>query len=169
MSLGLIKCLSFSVTVQGTLVPGIFVYWGFVGQIAMLMPGGVAGRTLGILGPVLAHKPEGARPFYCFVNTTMCMYTLQNKRFPSFPPSFLPSFLVIDHYNVCLYYLQICMGGEVPSHHYTNHLSNVDMSLFTTTVVRRGSSLVLDYPVQHPNSVLRYARQLHFSDYMLGI
>ena len=75
---------------------------------------------------------------------------------------------IIDHYNACLF-MQICMGGEVPSHHYTNHLNNVDMSLFTTTVVRRGSFLVLDYPVQLPNSVLRYARQLHFTDYMFRI
>ena len=48
------------------------------------------------------------------------------------------------------------MGGEIPSHHYTNHLENVDISQFTTKTLGRGSSLELEYPIQRQNTVLRY-------------
>ena len=44
-----------------SLVCPVFFGWGFAGQIAMLLPSRVAGRTLGLRGPDLARGPEVAR------------------------------------------------------------------------------------------------------------
>ena len=48
--------------VQRILSSGIFFWLGFRDRIAMLMPGKVADRTLGLRGPELACGPEFARP-----------------------------------------------------------------------------------------------------------
>ncbi|KAI0234851.1 SEC14-like protein 2 [Lamellibrachia satsuma] len=64
---------------------------------------------------------------------------------------------------------QVCMGGEIPSHHYTNHLENVDISQFTTKSLGRGSSLELEYPVQRQNTVLRWQFFTEDSDLSFSI
>ena len=43
-----------------SLMKPAFFFWGFAGRIAMLLPSRVAGRTLGLHGPDLAHGPEVA-------------------------------------------------------------------------------------------------------------